>query len=285
MERGWVKCYRKEVDWEWFREPNTAHLFHYMVLAANRYDGKWQGVNVPAGCFISSIRTLSEKTGLTVSQVRTAIKHLISTHDITQSSTSKYTLYKVENYFKYQDRNTLDNTLMTQSSHSDDTVMTHNKKERKKERKNERRGEGPKRPYGPHQNVFLSEWEFENLKQKFPEMYLEKIDKLSTYMWTNEKNYPDHYRTLTSWITEDMNNPRYVSSRSGNGQVSGTDKSCVSSHLGSGQARNELPDWYKTSGQNQEVNWDLRKSLIRKQKEAQQLETSRQASKDKNQHD
>lgn len=139
MDRGWVKLYRKVEDWEWYREPATAHLFFHLLISANRQDRKWNGIDVPAGCLITSIRHLADQTGLTIQQVRTSLKRLNSTHDITQTSNKKYTLIKVNNYQVYQGSNTEANTLVTQSQHSDNTLVTTNKKSIKKEVKKERK--------------------------------------------------------------------------------------------------------------------------------------------------
>ena len=133
MDRGWVKLYRKVEDWEWYREPATAHLFFHLLISANRQDRKWNGIDVPAGCLITSIRHLADQTGLTIQQVRTSLKRLISTHDITQTSNKKYTLIKVNNYQIYQCPNTEVNTLVTQCQHSDNTLVTTNKKSRNQE--------------------------------------------------------------------------------------------------------------------------------------------------------
>ena len=130
MDRGWVKLYRKVEDWEWYREPATAHLFFHLLISANRQDRKWNGIDVPAGCLITSIRHLADQTGLTIQQVRTSLKRLISTHDITQTSNKKYTLIKVNNYQIYQCPNTEVNTLVTQCQHSDNTLVTTNKNQR-----------------------------------------------------------------------------------------------------------------------------------------------------------
>lgn len=140
MDRGWVKNYRKIEDWEWYKEPTTAHLFQHLVRRANREDGRWRGIDIPKGCLVTSIRHLAAQTGLSFQQVRTSLKHLVSSGDITQSVTHKYTLIKVENYALYQgdntQNNTLDNTEPTQSQHSGNTVVTLNKNIRSKELKN-----------------------------------------------------------------------------------------------------------------------------------------------------
>ena len=91
------------IDWEWFSDPSTAHLFIYLLLAANHQPKKWHGVDVPRGGLITSRKQLSLKTGLSEKQVRTAIKHLTETGEVASQTTSKYTLLIVNNYSSYQD--------------------------------------------------------------------------------------------------------------------------------------------------------------------------------------
>lgn len=136
MERGWVKSYRKIEDWEWYREPNTCLLFQHLIRRANHEDKKWKGIEVPKGCLITSFQALADQTGLSVRNVRTAIKHLKSTHDVTQISTRNYTLFKVENYEKYQCTDIPHDIQVTHDRHTSDIQVTTNKNERIKELKN-----------------------------------------------------------------------------------------------------------------------------------------------------
>ena len=133
MDRGWVKSYRKEVDWEWFTEPYTAHLFHYLVLAANRAPGKWKGIDVPVGGVITSRSQLAKKTGLSEKQVRTALKHLISTNEVASHSTTKYTLLIVNNYSLYQCGGQVKGQQRASQGPSEGQQGATNKKSRKKE--------------------------------------------------------------------------------------------------------------------------------------------------------
>ena len=99
---GWIKAYRKKLDWEWFTDVPTAHLFEYLLLAAEYEPRKWQGHSVEAGELITTVGSLAERTGLSNQQVRTALNKLQSTGEIILTSTNKYTLVKVQNYGIYQ---------------------------------------------------------------------------------------------------------------------------------------------------------------------------------------
>lgn len=97
-----IKLNRSILNWEWYTDINTCRLFIHMLLKANWKDANFKGKTVPRGSFVSSIGKLAEETQLTPDEVRTAIKHLICTNEITKQSYSKYTVFTVKNYDVYQ---------------------------------------------------------------------------------------------------------------------------------------------------------------------------------------
>lgn len=98
----YIKLSRKILDWEWYGNINTCRVFIHMLLKAYWKDKKIEGTVIPRGSFPSSYGRLAEETQLTVDEVRTAVKHLISTKEITKHATSKYTVFTVNNYDAYQ---------------------------------------------------------------------------------------------------------------------------------------------------------------------------------------
>lgn len=98
----YIKLSRKILEWEWYGNINTCRLFIHMLLKAYWKDKKIEGTVIPRGSFPSSYGRLAEETQLTVDEVRTAVKHLISTKEITKHATSKYTVFTVNNYDAYQ---------------------------------------------------------------------------------------------------------------------------------------------------------------------------------------
>lgn len=101
--RNYIKIDRKILEWEWWEDINTFRLFVYMLLKANWKEGSFKGMKIPRGSLVSSISKLSEATNLTVDEVRTALKHLKCTKEITSKSHSKFTVFTVNNYDLYQD--------------------------------------------------------------------------------------------------------------------------------------------------------------------------------------
>jgi DNA-binding transcriptional regulator YhcF (GntR family) len=90
-------------DWEWYENTNVFRLFYHCLLHTNLEDKRYCGKEIKAGQFVSSITRISAETGLTESQVRTALKKLKDTGYISTKSTNKYTIYTVIGYQEYID--------------------------------------------------------------------------------------------------------------------------------------------------------------------------------------
>ena len=102
MLLGWIKLHRQILDWEWYSDINCSRLFIHLLLTANAKDKTWKGIEVKRGQLITSLQNLSVETGLTLQQLRTAIKKLKSTGELTTKSTNKFTLVRVVNWEQYQ---------------------------------------------------------------------------------------------------------------------------------------------------------------------------------------
>lgn len=121
--KGYVKISRGILQWEWYKDVNTCKLFLHMLLIANWSDGRSQGVEVPRGSFISSYQKLAAETGLSLQNVRTAVKHLKSTHDLTVKQHGKNSVFTVNNYSLYLASNTVTNTQLTGIQHGTNTPI------------------------------------------------------------------------------------------------------------------------------------------------------------------
>jgi len=131
MNNGWIKLHRKILKWEWFDDPNTCHFFQYCKLRANFEDNKWRGIVIEKGSFISSLSKMAKETGLTIQQVRTSIKKLKSTHELTSETTNRYTVIAVTNYELYQQDNTPPNNQTTNKQQTDNKRITTDKNNKK----------------------------------------------------------------------------------------------------------------------------------------------------------
>lgn len=102
IEYGKVAFDRKIVNWRWYHDSSTFKLFFHLIITANYKDVNFEDTTVKRGQRISSVAKLSQETGLTEKQVRTALKHLNGTNEVASTSTPKYTVFTIVNYDKYQ---------------------------------------------------------------------------------------------------------------------------------------------------------------------------------------
>ena len=100
---GFITLHRSMVNWEWYTEVNTKTVFLHCLLKANWRDKSYRGKLVKRGHFLTSVEILAQETGLSVRNVRTAIKNLKATSELTLFTSSQGTEIKVNNYDKYQD--------------------------------------------------------------------------------------------------------------------------------------------------------------------------------------
>lgn len=101
--KGWIKIHRNLINWEWFDYPEMLKLWLYLLMMANTDDGyKWHGIALERGQLVTSLPELEKKTGFTVQQIRTCLKRLCATGEITVESTNKYRIITICSYRDYQ---------------------------------------------------------------------------------------------------------------------------------------------------------------------------------------
>jgi hypothetical protein len=101
-QNGWIKIHRVTTDWEWYKTPNMVQFWIHCLLRANHKTMKWQGQEVLEGQFISGRKQLSIETGLTEKNIRTCIERLKSTNELASKNYSKYSLFTINSWKKYQ---------------------------------------------------------------------------------------------------------------------------------------------------------------------------------------
>ena len=92
---------------------NVKSLYIHLLIKANHSPKKWQGITINKGQVLTGRKVLSVETGLSEMQVRTALKKLESTQNITISATSKNSIITVCDYESYAEHNQQDNQQVT----------------------------------------------------------------------------------------------------------------------------------------------------------------------------
>ena len=145
---GWIKLYRELLDKPiWFEStPEQKVILITLLLMAN-HDGRqweWQGKQYYAGPgqFVTSLSKIAEKAGpgISMQNVRTALKRFEKFIFLTNQSTKVNRLITIVNWGIYQDNpnepNKDDNSQLTKSQQSTNKELTTNKNVRNKECKN-----------------------------------------------------------------------------------------------------------------------------------------------------
>lgn len=141
---GFIKIDRNMLNWRWWKNHNTFHVFLTILLHANYKDGDFEKTTIHRGQWATSYGTISSITGLTISQIRTAISNLISTGEIAITRKPRYIVITVINYSRYQDVS----SQIADKSHADRTQIAGKSQQSKKERKKEGKNIPPKPPSG-----------------------------------------------------------------------------------------------------------------------------------------
>lgn len=100
---GWIHIHRKIKNWEWYSEGNTFRVFFHCLINANWRDRQWQGIHIPTGSLFTSILEIADQLNLSRQNVRTSIKRLKSTGEITTTPTNKGILITVCKYADYNE--------------------------------------------------------------------------------------------------------------------------------------------------------------------------------------
>lgn len=99
---GWIKLHRSLLEWEWFTDSNTLHVFIYLLLKANIKPLKYKGFVVPVGSLVVTVSEIGDVLGLSYKAVRTALEHLKVGEQITTQATNKFTIVTICKYVDYQ---------------------------------------------------------------------------------------------------------------------------------------------------------------------------------------
>lgn len=197
MGKGWIKVYRKIIDWEWYQDANTFRVFFHLLINANHSTKKSRGNVVERGQWITSRKELCRDLALTERQVRTALKHLESTNEITIKTTNKFSLITIVNYDKYQRKDNKkdqqsDNQATNRRPSNDQQVATNNndknenndKNDKNKKQRSSLLNASREHWYAPEERPYKEcKWLIDQIKSIHPNAMLPDLDSDSFQEW------------------------------------------------------------------------------------------------------
>jgi len=133
--QGWIKLHREMVNWRWYKNRNVKILFIHLILRSNHEDGSYENVTISKGQLITGRKRLSEETGLSDREVRTALRKLEDTQEIIIKTTSKFSIITICKWDDYQGKDFIKDQPSTNERPTSDQHSTTNKN--KKNEKND----------------------------------------------------------------------------------------------------------------------------------------------------
>lgn len=200
LENGFVKLPREIVRREWFGDNSTLTVYVFLLCGAAFADYEYAGRTLRKGQYIASNRQLAERCQLGIQQVKTALKHLKATHDITIEPSTKFSIITVNSAADSDFANPLPNPQVNpRVNPQTNPISRSNNKEEKIEEYN-REEAAP--PFTPVTNNEISvETLTEQYGRETVKRYEEKFRK-----WAEGKNTSkiSMYPTIAKWLAEDI---------------------------------------------------------------------------------
>lgn len=115
-------------------------VFVHLLLTANHADQRWMGFTIKRGQVVCGRNSLSKSLNISEQSIKTALRSLKSTNEITIQSTNRFSVVTICNYDNYQSKenpiNQPDNQLTNQQLTSNQPATNH--KQECKNEKNEK---------------------------------------------------------------------------------------------------------------------------------------------------
>ena len=135
IENGYIRLHRTLTGWRWYKDGNVLRLWLHLLLNANYAPSDFQDRVIGRGEQVTSLKALSDDTGLSVQEVRTAIGKLKRTGEILVNSNRHFTIVSIPNYDKFQtdstDKQQTSNKPSTDKQQTINIQSTTSEKEKK----------------------------------------------------------------------------------------------------------------------------------------------------------
>lgn len=190
MAEGFITLERSILNWEWYDNIPTKVLFMHCLLKANHKANNWRGIDIKRGQFITSIQRLSDETGLTTKQIRTALKNLEKTNEVGKQTSSLNTLISVIKYDFYQ-------SVGKPKANEGQT------KGKPRATNNNDNKENNENTYRKFAHLSLSFSEFEKLEVEYDKKTIDKVlDAIENYK--KNDTYKSLYLTAKKWLDKEI---------------------------------------------------------------------------------
>lgn len=119
---GYISLHRQIFNWHWWNNIQTRNVFIVCLLLANYKDSD----TLKRGQLMTSLKEISMLSCFSIQEVRTAIKNLKKTNEITIKSTNNGSIITISKYDIYQSNFDIANNQLTNNQHDNNNVLTNN---------------------------------------------------------------------------------------------------------------------------------------------------------------
>lgn len=121
---GFVKLHRKMIEWGWYSDCVVKDVFLHILMVATFKPTQYRGYDLVPGQAVIGRKKMASELGFSEQQIRTALKKLESTGEITLFSTNRFTIATVENWTFYQCDEDVSNQQITNKQPTDNQQIT-----------------------------------------------------------------------------------------------------------------------------------------------------------------
>lgn len=190
MAEGFITLERAILNWEWYDNIPTKVLFIHCLLKANHKANNWRGIDIKRGQFITSVQRLSDETGLTTKQIRTALKNLEKTNEVGKQTSSVNTLISVIKYDFYQ-------------SVGKPKANEGQSKGKPRATNNNDNNENHENNYRTFLHLSLSFAEYEKLEAEYDKKTIDMVlDSIENFK--DNTKYKSLYLTAKKWLSKEL---------------------------------------------------------------------------------
>lgn len=214
--QGWVSLYRELLHkpiWT-TSTPEQKTVLVTLLLMANHEDNEWEfkgeKFTVKKGQMITSLESIVTNCGkgVTIQNVRTALKRFEKLGFLTNESTNKNRLITLVNWASFQQQGTEPNKQvnkqLTSNQQATNKQLTTNNNDNNVNNENND-NKDIKHAYAEF--VMLTNSEYDKLVEKMGEgVACKYIERLDNYIGSKGKKYKSHYRAILTWYDKDTSN-------------------------------------------------------------------------------
>lgn len=124
---GKIWLHRKITEWEWYHDVNVKSVWFHLMINAQYKQTKWQNIVINRGQLVTSLPRLRDELKMSEQSIRTALKKLEKTGEISKKSTNKFTIITICKWDVYQsnptDEQHSNNIQTTFKQHSNNNIQ------------------------------------------------------------------------------------------------------------------------------------------------------------------